>query len=260
VSSDRGPRIDAICKELASGKYDIVSLQEVWAQEDSERLQKGTEAVLPHSHYFHSGVIGAGLLVLSKYPILGTLFHAWSVNGYFHRIQHADWFGGKGVGLCRILVGGQMVHLYNAHLHAEYDNANDEYKTHRVIQAFDTAQFIEATRGNSALQILAGDLNAQPQDISYKVLLYTSKMLDSCASESFRTNECQHNSWPNLVEILQRLSAGAAVPQHLGLGFAQRCIHKQNSSILHYTPVQMKLLCRGMDKPARIKVVVHQDY
>ncbi|KAH8349855.1 hypothetical protein KR084_008133 [Drosophila pseudotakahashii] len=195
VSSDRGPRIDAICKELASGKYDIVSLQEVWAQQDSELLQKGTEAILPHSHYFHSGVMGAGLLVLSKYPILGTLFHAWSVNGYFHRIQHADWFGGKGVGLCRILVGGQMVHLYNAHLHAEYDNANDEYKTHRVIQAFDTAQFIEATRGNSALQILAGDLNAQPQDISYKVLLYTSKMLDSCASDSFRTNECQHNSY-----------------------------------------------------------------
>ncbi|KRK01043.1 putative neutral sphingomyelinase [Drosophila yakuba] len=195
VSSDRGPRIDAICKELASGKYDIVSLQEVWAQQDSEQLQKGTEAVLPHSHYFHSGVMGAGLLVLSKYPILGTLFHAWSVNGYFHRIQHADWFGGKGVGLCRILVGGQMVHLYNAHLHAEYDNANDEYKTHRVIQAFDTAQFIEATRGNSALQILAGDLNAQPQDISYKVLLYTSKMLDSCASDSFRTNECEHNSY-----------------------------------------------------------------
>ncbi|XP_017070958.1 putative neutral sphingomyelinase [Drosophila eugracilis] len=195
VSSDRGPRIDAICKELASGKYDIVSLQEVWAQQDSERLQKGTEAVLPHSHYFHSGVMGAGLLVLSKYPILGTLFHAWSVNGYFHRIQHADWFGGKGVGLCRILVDGQMVHLYNAHLHAEYDNTNDEYKTHRVIQAFDTAQFIEATRGNSALQILAGDLNAQPQDISYKVLLYTSKMLDSCASDSFRTNECQHNSY-----------------------------------------------------------------
>ncbi|KAH8319494.1 hypothetical protein KR067_011372, partial [Drosophila pandora] len=195
VSSNRGPRIEAICKELASGKYDIVSLQEVWTQQDSELLQKATLAVLPYAHYFHSGVMGAGLLVLSKYPILGTLFHAWSVNGYFHRIQHADWFGGKGVGLCRILVEGQMVHLYNAHLHAEYDNANDEYKTHRVIQAFDTAQFIEATRGNSVVQILAGDLNAQPQDISYKVLLFTSKMLDSCASDTFRTNECEHNSY-----------------------------------------------------------------
>ncbi|ALC42908.1 CG12034, partial [Drosophila busckii] len=195
VSSDRALRIDAICTELNNGLYDIVSLQEVWSQQDSERLQSQTSNALPYAHYFHSGVMGAGLLVLSKYPILGTLFHAWSVNGYFHRIQHADWFGGKGVGLCRILVGEQIVHLYNAHLHAEYDNDNDEYKTHRVIQAFDTAQFIEATRGNSVLQILAGDLNTQPQDISYKVLLYTSKMHDSCASDAFRTNECGRNSY-----------------------------------------------------------------
>ncbi|XP_032599156.1 putative neutral sphingomyelinase [Drosophila grimshawi] len=195
VSSHRAPRIEAICKELSGGQYDVVSLQEVWSQHDSEQLQQGTSSVLPYSHYFHSGVIGAGLLVLSKYPILGTLFHAWSVNGYFHRIQHADWFGGKGVGLSRILVGDQIVHLYNAHLHAEYDNDNDDYKTHRVIQAFDTAQFIEATRGNCVLQILAGDLNTQPQDISYKVLLYTSKMQDSCASDAFRTNECARNSY-----------------------------------------------------------------
>lgn len=195
VSSDRAPRIEAICKELNGGQYDIVSLQEVWSQQDSERLQQDTVNVFPYSHYFHSGVMGAGLLVLSKYPILGTLFHAWSVNGYFHRVQHADWFGGKGVGLCRILFGDQIVHLYNAHLHAEYDNENDEYKTHRVIQAFDTAQFIEATRGNSVLQILAGDLNTQPQDISYKVLLYTSKMRDSCQSDTFRTNECGRNSY-----------------------------------------------------------------
>lgn len=63
-----------------------------------------------------SGVMGAGLLVLSKYPIIGALFHAWSLNGYFHRIQHADWFGGKGVGLCKILVNGMVINLYNAHV------------------------------------------------------------------------------------------------------------------------------------------------
>lgn len=53
-------------------------------------------------------------------------------------------------------------------LHAEYDMDNDDYKTHRVIQAFDTAQFIEATRWDSDVQILAGDLNTKPKDISYK--------------------------------------------------------------------------------------------
>lgn len=53
-------------------------------------------------------------------------------------------------------------------LHAEYNIKNDDYKTHRVLQAFDTAQFIEATRGDAAVQILAGDLNTKPTDLSYK--------------------------------------------------------------------------------------------
>lgn len=35
-----------------------------------------------------SGVMGSGLCILSKYPITMTLFHAWSVNGYVHRVQH----------------------------------------------------------------------------------------------------------------------------------------------------------------------------
>lgn len=195
VSDDRETRINSISTELSSGKYDIVSLQEVWSQTDYNTIKVNLETVLPYSHYFYSGVMGAGLCVLSKYPIIGALFHAWSVNGYFHRIQHADWFGGKGVGLCKILVNGHLVHLYNAHLHAEYDIENDEYKTHRLIQAFDTAQFIEETRGNSILQILAGDLNTQPQDISYKVLLFNSKMLDACQEENIGTNECKHNSY-----------------------------------------------------------------
>lgn len=89
------------------------------------------------------------------------------MNGYFHKIFHADWFGGKGVGLAKVLVNNQVINVYNAHLHAEYAE-KDDYKTHRVIQAFDTAQFIENTKGDSVLQILAGDLNTKPDDICYK--------------------------------------------------------------------------------------------
>lgn len=63
-----------------------------------------------------SGVFGSGLCILSKYRITGTLFHAWSVNGYVHRVQHGDWFGGKGVGLCKLDVLDKTVHVYIAHV------------------------------------------------------------------------------------------------------------------------------------------------
>lgn len=51
--------------------------------------------------------------------------------------------------------------------------------THRVIQAFDTAQFLEHTRGDCSVQILAGDLNTEPGDLAYRVLLSTSQMKDA---------------------------------------------------------------------------------
>lgn len=195
ISSDRAERMQHIGEELSTGKYDIVSLQEVWTEHDSLLLQELTKVVLPYAHYFYSGVIGAGLLILSKFPIVSSLFHTWTVNGYCHRIQHADWFGGKGVGMCRIRVGELYIHVYNAHLHAEYNIKKDDYKTHRAIQAFDTAQFIESTRWDAAIQILAGDLNTKPRDISYKLLLQTSQMKDTCHLESVTTNECNHNSY-----------------------------------------------------------------
>jgi sphingomyelin phosphodiesterase 2 len=119
------------------------------------------------------------------------------VNGYVHKIQHGDWFGGKGVGMCKINVHGSLVHLYAAHLHAEYNRHCDDYMAHRTIQAFDTAEFIESTRGNSVLQVLAGDLNTEPGDLAYRVLLSTSRMIDTYDKTypNHGTNECAGNSY-----------------------------------------------------------------
>lgn len=106
----------AIADELAGGAYDVVSLQEVWSPADYEYIRERVGAVLPYAHYFHSGVLGSGLCTFSRHPIVGVLFHAWPLNGYVHRVHHGDWFGGKGVGLCRLSVHGRPVNVYNAHV------------------------------------------------------------------------------------------------------------------------------------------------
>ncbi|XP_065083629.1 putative neutral sphingomyelinase [Ochlerotatus camptorhynchus] len=203
VSKDRAIRVEAIGDVLASGNYDIVSLQEVWSDSDYQYLKKRVEGVLPFAHYFYSGVVGSGLTLLSKYPIVSAFFHAWSVNGYVHRIQHGDWFGGKGVGFSKIAVNDQLVHVYVAHLHAEYDRKCDDYMAHRVIQAYDTAQFIESTRGSAVLQILAGDLNSEPGDLAFRVLQTNSMLVDTYdknmfAAENMGTNEIGKNSYTDL--------------------------------------------------------------
>lgn len=44
------------------------------------------------------------------------MFHRWPLNGYFHKIHHGDWFGGKGVGLCKIKIEDINVNIYSAHV------------------------------------------------------------------------------------------------------------------------------------------------
>lgn len=116
ISSDREVRVRAIADQLAGGDYDVVSLQEVWSPADYEYIRDRVAEVLPYAHYFYSGVIGSGLCLFARHPIVGALFHAWPLNGYVHRVHHGDWFGGKGVGLCRLSVHGRLVNVYIAHV------------------------------------------------------------------------------------------------------------------------------------------------
>lgn len=85
-------------------------------------------------------------------------------------------------------------------MHAEYDRQTDEYKAHRVVQAFDTAQFIENTRGSAVIQILAGDLNTEPGDLAYRVLIHEATLTDAIDPTVCKkgTNECPSNSYTAL--------------------------------------------------------------
>lgn len=220
ISAHRNDRIEAIGCMLASGDYDLVSLQEVWSQDNYKTLKEKVKDKLPYTHYFYSGVFGSGLCVFSKYPIVNAFFHAWPVNGYVHRITHGDWFGGKGVGMCKILYGDIVVHFYVAHLHAEYNHESDDYKAHRVVQAFDTAQFLENTRGSAAVQIIAGDLNTEPGDLAYRVLCYEANLEDAFDPDYGKsgTSECPYNSYTSLSEKLATNNDGKRIDHILYRG------------------------------------------
>ena len=61
-------------------------------------------------------MIGSGLCVFSKIPIEEALFHRFDLNGYAHKVQHGDWFGGKGVGLVKLTVEGFKINFYVSHV------------------------------------------------------------------------------------------------------------------------------------------------
>jgi len=53
---------------------------------------------------------------MSRYPIVDVHYHPFLLNGYLHMLMHGDWFGGKGIGLCRINVQGFIVDIYTTHV------------------------------------------------------------------------------------------------------------------------------------------------
>ncbi|KAL4233259.1 Sphingomyelin phosphodiesterase 2 [Mactra antiquata] len=176
---DHHERMVAIGEKISKSSYDIVFFQEVWKKGDYEILKKQIGSTMPNSHYFYSGSIGSGLCLFSKYPILETIYHRFDPNGYVHKIQHGDWFGGKGLGLAKISVDGFTVNSYITHIHAEYNRDNDEYRAHRIAQSFTTSQFIKLTNGSADLSLLCGDLNLEPVDLGYKMICNNAGMKDS---------------------------------------------------------------------------------
>ncbi|XP_004927793.1 putative neutral sphingomyelinase isoform X2 [Bombyx mori] len=177
VSKNKKERYEAISTYLLKSEHNIVCLQEVWSEKDYLYLKENLKNVLPYSYYFYSGVLGSGLCVFSKWVIQDVFFHQWPLNGYIHKIHHGDWFGGKGVGLCRIKFGERLINVYCTHLHAEY-HEDDMYLAHRVLQAYSTAEFVKLTSSPADVSILAGDLNTAPGDLSYKIISQLPSLLD----------------------------------------------------------------------------------
>ena len=201
ISKHRKERFDALAEVLLSSESDIdyVFLQEVWSEADFQRLAQLTNPVFRYSHYFHSGVIGSGVCLLSRWPIIDILSYKYNLNGYAHKFHHGDWFGGKVVGMAKVQHHDMVANLYVTHLHAEYDRLKDVYLCHRVCQAFEFSQFVSHTfLGSCDYTIVAGDFNTQPEDLPYQVILYNSRLRDafkekeSCSLESNVFATCGH--------------------------------------------------------------------
>ncbi|KAK6626403.1 hypothetical protein RUM43_006714 [Polyplax serrata] len=206
-SENRKSRITAIAEYLSTSNLDIVCLQEVWSKKDYLFISKKCYTQLPYSHYFNSFIYGSGLCILSKYPITDVYFHQWAINGYPHKILQGDWFAGKGLAFSKIVMNDFIIHIYNAHLHAEYNANSVDYLSHRVLQALDTSQFIKFTTEDCDLAILAGDLNTEPNELPMKILNQNAQLADcfytaqeKCSS-AFGTNESERNSYSPKAKV-----------------------------------------------------------
>jgi sphingomyelin phosphodiesterase 2 len=127
-----------------------VGLQEVWLKEDRETfIEFGLQHNLPYWHAFKSGILGTcGLLILSRFPILDVHFFRFKVNGQLLRVDHGDFYAGKGVGYAKLQISeDRTVDVFITHTIANYTHAveDDHYRADRLTQHFELARIINMT-------------------------------------------------------------------------------------------------------------------
>jgi len=107
ISRHRNERISQIGIELANlqPQPEIVGLQEIWTQQDYLALRKQTQNILPFGKFYHSGIFGGGLAILSKWPIVESSMQKYSLNGRPTAFWRGDWYVGKGIATARIRYG-----------------------------------------------------------------------------------------------------------------------------------------------------------
>jgi len=178
-AKDRSERVAAIADEVQVLDPDIVLFQEVYLPDNRDDLIERLVGIWEYYQYFPSGLVGSGLLTMSKFPIVDGAFHAFSMRGKPEDIRRGDYYAQKGIALTRIETPAGMVDVYNSHTHAQYDPDNDnDYAVYTETNLYEAARFIEAQSGAGAV-ILCGDLNTRPDQAGYNIITTLGSLVDA---------------------------------------------------------------------------------
>lgn len=187
----------------------------------------------------YNSVVASGLVILSRYSIIYMNYTRYTVNGYIDMLQHSDYYLAKGIAHIRIQLANNIIgDIYTTHTHANYsgsvydvsqqyntnqyiqqvkqlqsyhNNSNislieypydDIYLSHRIVQLYQMANYINSTRSDTSntnnIVIVAADLNCVPNDISLQLLLRMTRLDDTMHNSAEHTYGCIHNTFSPL--------------------------------------------------------------
>lgn len=185
-------RITHIAEELHS--YDIVGLQEVWSHDDFDYLVDRVGADLKYSFRAKSGIIGSGLCVFSRYPIISVHFQQFAVSSSMREFASGDLFAGKGILCCRIMTPTGPVMFATTHTNGRVGAS----------QIYEMTKLIANHRGTDPV-IVCGDFNITDNSPTYKLLTDYLGLKDSFAGCSVNTVNLSCNCYTRTVEGPKRI-------------------------------------------------------
>lgn len=113
-------------------------------------------------------MVGSGLAIFSKHPIVASYFHKFLVNGAPWRFTQGDWYSAKGVGMVAVRVQQLHFAVFNMHIHAEYDSKRTSTLGTRIVQLWEARRFIDAMCCNYDAVIVGGDFNTLPEELAFE--------------------------------------------------------------------------------------------
>lgn len=185
IAKSRAERLQVIADRLATKipRPEIVGLQECFTQEHYQKIRKRTKKILPYGKFYHSGIFGGGLVILSKWPIEESSMFRYPLNGRPTAFFRGDWFVGKGVACARIRLGPRekdIAEVFCTHMHAPYESEpNDSYLCHRTAQAWEIAKLMRGAADRGHLVIGLGDFNMLPLSLAHQIITAHAPVQDA---------------------------------------------------------------------------------
>lgn len=168
---------------------DIVCLQELFTQHDYNTLRLETRQILPYGKFFHAGPFGAGLVILSRWPIRDASTYPYPLNGRPTAFWRGDWYVGKGIARATVQFGPDpvrdVIDVFNTHTHSPYEKAPDvddnAYLCHRISQAWELAKLVRLSSSSQHGHLVAalGDFNMHPQSLPHRLITSHSALRDA---------------------------------------------------------------------------------
>lgn len=213
-------RIRGAGRAIAEGGYDLVGLQELWRDSDSDAL--AARSGLPHAARFRRRfAFRTGLTILSRWPVLRQEERAFSVvRPSLRHLFQGETVPGKGFLFARVASPRGELDVYAAHTLADY--AETQYHLLRLTELFELAEGVRELSGARPFVIL-GDLNAGHGDYEYDLFLDLLGLSDPCApggreacGDPRRPRRIDHVLLPPRVEARARRVLGEELSDHSG--------------------------------------------
>ncbi|MCP5059249.1 MAG: hypothetical protein GY937_21295 [bacterium] len=172
------PRMQAIPEQAEKLSLDVFAIQESWTDEGRDLLLSGLREIgLKHAWHNPRTSGGSGLLLVSRHPLGEARFHRFRLSGLPERIDHGDYFSGKGAVVVSIDTPAGPVDILDTHLVAHYaSDPIDTYFGHRVGQVIEIAQLLSPSERPV---VALGDFNVRESGPEYPILVGLSGLVDA---------------------------------------------------------------------------------